>query len=240
MRSVAVANQKGGVGKTTTAIHLAHALALAGHRTGVLDLDPQGNATLALHGMEADATPFEAGVLQHLRPVAEGLWILPSSGDARLSRDSKPRREALAELADHMTAAAFEWLVIDCPPRMDHWAWTGISLADQVLVPVQAEFLAMQGLSQMLQTLEAARSEFPGKAALLGVLATMVDLREKVAEEILADLRANLEGDLLETCILRDSMFIEAASHGETVFQYCFECKGARSYLELAREVIHG
>lgn len=240
MRVIAVANQKGGVGKTTTAIHLAHALALAGVRTALLDLDPQGNATLALQGMQLDAAAFEAPVLEHLRPVAQSLWLLPSSGNARMARESRPNLQALQALAGVMDEAEFGFLVIDCPPRMDAWAWTGIGLADEVLVPVQAEFLALQGLSQMMQTLADAQREFPGRSALLGVLATMVDLREGVAREILSDLRNNLGTQVLRSVILRDPLFIEAASHGKTLFEYEFSSKGARSYLELAREVIHG
>jgi chromosome partitioning protein len=123
---------------------------------------------------------------------------------------------------------------------MDAWAWTGICLADEVLIPVQTEFLALQGLSQMMQTLREAAEETPGKAKLLAILATMVDFREPVTREILTDLRSNLGARLADTVILRDPAFIEAASHGKTVFEYDFMCKGARSYLELAREVIHG
>lgn len=241
MRVIAIANQKGGVGKTTTAIHLAHALGLAGQRTALLDLDPQGNATLALQGMELEARePSEGSVLEHLRQVDECLWLLPSSGDAKLARDSRPNLNALAALRSSLEQADFAWLIIDCPPRMDAWAWTGIALAKEVLVPVQAEFLALQGLSQMMRTLGDAQREFAGQANLLGVLPTMVDYREGVAREILADLRRNLGIQVMRSVIFRDPAFIEAASHGKTVFEYDFSCKGARSYIELAREVIHG
>ena len=187
----------------------------------------------------ATAAPTES-VFEHLRQVDECFWLLPSSGNARLARDSRPNLNALQALRAAMAAAEFAWLIIDCPPRMDAWAWTGIALADEVLVPVQAEFLALQGLSQMMHTLNDAQREFPGQANLLGVLPTMVDYRESVAREILSDLRSNLGSQVLRSVIFRDSCFIEAASHGKTVFEYEFSSKGARSYIELTREVIHG
>jgi chromosome partitioning protein len=204
VRIVAVANQKGGVGKTTTAIHVAHALALSGRLTGLLDLDPQGNATLAVQSMQGSDDSLGDGDLTHLRGADARFWLLPSSGDARLARDSTPNQEALTRLCDSMAAAGFEWLIVDCPPRMDAWAWTGICLADEVLIPVQTEFLALQGLSQMMQTLREAAEETPGKAKLLAILATMVDFREPVTREILTDLRSNLGARLADTVILRD------------------------------------
>jgi chromosome partitioning protein len=239
LRSIVLANQKGGVGKTTTSIHLAHGFALAGRRVVLLDLDPQGNATVALQGMQggsrADAAGFEV-----LSPVAERLWLLPSPGaDAVLERratvDVAKLRALVADLEPHVDA-----LIIDCPPRMDDWGWAGVQLCDQVVVPVQTEFLAMHGLAQMLRSLEVAALEFPGKAKLRGVLPTMVDLEEGVSQEILADLRRNLGSVLLESLVVRDVNLVEAASHGKSAFVHCPWSKSALCYAELVKELIDG
>lgn len=238
VRSIVLANQKGGVGKTTTAIHLAHGFALAGRRVVLVDLDPQGNATVALQGMELEG-PSE-GVFELLSPIAERLWLLPSPGaaavlDRRATVDIQKLRSLVAEVEPHL-----DWLIIDCPPRMDEWGWAGVQLCDQVVVPVQAEFFAMHGLSQMLASLESAAAEFPGKAQLRGVLPAMVDLGEPIALEILADLRRNLGPKVLDSIVFRDASLVEAASHGKSVFVHSPWSKSALCYAELAKELIDG
>ena len=235
MRSIVLANQKGGVGKTTTAIHLAHGLCLAGQRVALFDLDPQGNATVALQGM---ATADGSAELEGLPALAPTFWLLPSAG-ASLARGAKPDVERLNELVERLTPQ-LDWLVVDCPPRMDEWGWAGVQIAQHVLVPVQAEFFAMHGLSQMLATLDAASAEFPGKAMLRGVLPTMVDLREPIATEVLDDLRKNLGQRLLDTVILRDASLVEAASFGISVYQHLPFSKGALCYAELVKELLDG
>jgi len=239
MRSIVLANQKGGVGKTTTAIHLAHGLALTGQRVCLFDLDPQGNATVAVQAMAEAAIASEED-LEGLTPVAQNLWLLPSPGDgSTLARGATIDIAKLQELVDRMSDRV-DWLVVDCPPRLDEWGWAGVQIAEQVLVPVQAEFFAMHGLSQMLASLEAAAIEFPGKAALRGVLPTMVDLREPLAEEILEDLRKNLGNRMLNTVILRDTALVEAASHGTSVFQHSPFSKSAFCYAQLVKELADG
>lgn len=243
MRSIALANQKGGVGKTTTAVHLAHGLALAGNVVVLIDLDPQGNATLGLEGMADDAAnvhdpdhPYSV-----LQAMSDGLWVLPSPGARRnIDRGTVPDIKKLVGLSRALEANGVDWLVVDCPPRMDAWGWAGLELCQQVLLPVQSEFFAMHGLSQMIQTLRIARKQFPGRAELLGVLPTMVDLRESITGEVLANLRRNLGNHLCESLIFRDLTFVEAASHGQTLFRYRLGAKGSLAYGELVREVIHG
>jgi len=238
MRSIVLANQKGGVGKTTTAIHLAHGFALAGHRTALFDLDPQGNATIAVQSIADDAVTDEA--LEGLTRIATNLWLLPSPGDgSTLARGATIDVERLKDLVARIQDR-IDWLVIDCPPRLDEWGWAGVQIAEQVVVPVQAEFFAMHGLSQMLASLDAAAAEFPGKAALRGVLPTMVDLREPVTMEILDDLRKNLGDRLLRSVILRDTSLVEAASFGQSVFHHSPYSKGALCYAELVKELEHG
>ena len=239
MRSVALANQKGGVGKTTTAVHLAHGLAIAGRKVALLDLDPQGNATVALQEMALDLE--SDGALALLRPVTDNLWLLPSPGAERaVDRFSGVDVTKLLQLARSLEEQGIEWLLVDCPPRMDQWGWAGLQLCGEVLVPVQPEFFAMHGLSQMLGTLETAQAQFPDKGQLLGVLVTLWDQREPVAKDVVADLRRNLGARMLETVILRDSSLVEAASYGKTVFEYRPYSKAALCYGELVREVVHG
>ncbi len=237
MRSIVLANQKGGVGKTTTAIHLAHGLALSGRRVALFDLDPQGNATVAVQAMADAAETTED--LSGLTPLQSNLWLLPSSGSVGQRRDATIDVGRLQDLVQSLEDR-IDWLVVDCPPRMDEWGWAGIQIAEEVLVPVQAEFFAMHGLSQMLASLEAAAEQFPGRGKLRGVLPTMVDYREPVAQEILADLRANLGDRLMRTVIVRDSGLVEAASFGRSVFQHCPFSKSALCYADLVKELVDG
>lgn len=238
MRSIVLANQKGGVGKTTSAIHLAHGLALTGKRVALVDLDPQGNATVAVQGMEGGEAA--EGALGYLTPIDRGLWLLPSSGNPAIQeRDAKIDLGKLRGLVEEL-AEQLDWLVMDCPPRLDEWGWAGIQLCDEVLVPVQAEFFSMHGLSQMMQSLEVAAKDYPGKARLRGILPTMVDFREAVAVEILEDLRRNLGSLVLQSTIFRDAQLVEAASHGRSAFLHCPWSKGALCYAGLVRELSHG
>ncbi|MCK5942173.1 MAG: ParA family protein [Planctomycetes bacterium] len=238
MRSIVLANQKGGVGKTTTAIHLAHGFALAGRRVLLMDLDPQGNATVAVQGMRSDSQaepPHE-----WMTAVAERLWLVPSAGgEAVQSGEAQLDTERLNEVVKSLDGEV-DVLVVDCPPRMDEWGWAGVQLCEEVLVPVQAEFFSMHGLSQMMAFLEEASKRFPGKGKLRGVLPTMVDTKEEVAQEILDDLRANLGDLLLQSVIFRDSSLVEAASHGQSVFVHSPWSKGALCYTELVQEIIDG
>ena len=228
MRSIALANQKGGVGKTTTAIHLAHGLALRGERVLLLDLDPQGNALVALQGMagsdqdQASEEPFRA--------VTENLWV-----EGNFAEDL-PDAAFLQRLRKDIEALAPDWLVADCPPRMDAWGRAGLQLCSEVIVPVQAEFLAMHGLSQILATLESVKDH----CSLLGVLPTMVDMREQICAEVVGSLRSHLGSQVFQTVILRDATLVEAASHGMSVFQYAPASKAAFCYGELIREVCDG
>ncbi len=206
-------------------------------------MDPQGNATIAVGGMATESpqsfdkkSPFAA-----LKELKDGLWCLPSPGAKRnLSAATKPDFDKLEHLKAALAEQGVDWLVVDCPPRMDAWGWTGLRLCEEVLLPVQAEFFSMHGLSQMMQTLEESRRQFPGTAGLMGVLITMLDTREPVSLEVIEDLRGNLGDSVFEAMIYRDGQFVEAASYGLTLFDYNLDTKGAHSYGELVREVKHG
>jgi chromosome partitioning protein len=238
LRSVALANQKGGVGKTTTAVHLAHGLAMTGLKVALFDLDPQANATVSLQGMESGQDLDGGSFLRHIFP---DLWLLPSPGESGpVDRFASVDIARLRQLVAGLPLDGFQWLVVDCPPRMDQWGWAGLQICGEVIVPVQADFFAMHGLSQMLKTLDSASHEFKGSAKLLGVLPTMVDVCEPIAREVLEDLRRNLGDRVFQSVILRDLQLVEASSHGRTVFAYNPRSKGALCYGELIREVIHG
>ena len=228
MRSIALANQKGGVGKTTTAIHLAHGLSLRGEKVLLLDLDPQGNAVVALQGMGSGQSDGESK--SPFRAVADNLWIAGSFDQ------DQPDSAFLERLRRDIEAMAPTWLIADCPPRMDAWGRAGLQLCQEVIVPVQAEFLAMHGLSQILGTLDGLRNH----CKLLGVLPTMVDAREQICAEVVNSLRSNLGPRVFETVVLRDVALVEAASHGQSVFNYAPGSKAAFCYGELILEVCHG
>lgn len=228
MRSIALANQKGGVGKTTTSIHLAHGLALRGERVLLLDLDPQGNALVALQGMAGSGQ--EDGSEGPFRVVAENLWV-----EGNFAEDL-PDAPFLQRLRKDIETLSPDWLIADCPPRMDAWGRAGLQLCAEVIVPVQAEFLAMHGLSQILATLESVKDH----CSLLGVLPTMVDMREQICAEVVGSLRSHLGSQVFQTVILRDATLVEAASHGMSVFQYAPASKAAFCYGELIREVCDG
>lgn len=214
------------MGKTTTAIHLAHALAIQGARVAVVDLDPQGNAMIALQGMHGGSP--EAG--GRVVAVAERFWACspPHSGP-------QPEADLATTILRQVEELNVDWLIADCPPRMDAWGRIGLQLCERVIVPVQAEFLAMHGLSQIMSTVKNS-----GSSHLAGVLLTMVDSSEQICNEVVANLRSHLGEVVYESVILRDSSLVEAASHGKTVFAHCPGAKAALCYGELFREVFGG
>lgn len=233
MRSLAVANQKGGVGKTTTAVHLARGLALAGDRVGLVDLDPQGHAQMAVHNMLGDPS-VSSGPRRALRPIGDGCWLLsvPGSKNAAGLATGEELRSFLGSLENEL-----DWLVVDCPPRLDGGGWFGLTLCREVVIPVHALYLATHGLPAMFGALERVRKSHPGRAALLGVLVTMLDTREAVQSESVAELRERLGGQMMECMIFRDPEFERAAAAGRTVFDVNLSTTGARAYGELIREV---
>ncbi len=245
---LAVANQKGGVGKTTTAIHLAHGLALAGKETLLIDLDPQGNATTGL-GVPKVAGGGTAALIRGGSPgrplprIGEGLMVCGGEAgvlmeEARLA--GADGRRAFVTALDDLAAGA-DWVVLDCPPALGWLTRVGLHWADLVIVPIQCEFFAMEGLAQVLALTDSVRSAENPRLRLAGVLLTMFNPELPFHHEVVADLRQNLGSRVLRTVIPRDVTLAETVSHGVPIVDYdCLSC-GAYAYIELTREILeHG
>jgi chromosome partitioning protein len=248
-RVIAVANQKGGVGKTPTALNLAASLAAAEVNTLLVDCDPQSNSTSGL-GFVKDperisiydvitgaASAEEALQLTQL----EQLWIIPSHKNligANLELVSAPRREyrlrdALASLLER-----FQFVVLDCPPALDLLTLNALVAADGVLIPMQAEYFALEGVSELLDTIERIRAELNPALMVEGVVLTMFDERTNLAQQVAEELRKYFGERLCATTIPRNIRLAEAPSHGQPALLYDVRSRGAESYIRLAKEIL--
>ena len=248
MLTIAIANQKGGVGKTTTAINMATAMAATGWRTLLIDLDPQGNASTGL-GVEADTREVSSyDLLVEELPIANvtvetsipGLDIVPATVDLSgaevelVSVDERTERlrSALANHKDH------DICFIDCPPSLGLLTLNALCAADSILVPLQCEFFALEGLSQLLQTVERVQQLFNPGLNIIGVALTMYDRRNRLTDQVSDDVRDCLGDLVFETVIPRNVRLSEAPSHGLPALVYDHSCVGSRAYIALARELI--
>jgi len=248
-RRIAVVNQKGGVGKTTTVINLGAALALAGRQVLVVDMDPQGNATTGLGADRRSISTSIANVLldgspsdSAVRPTAqEGLALLPSTIDlapAELQLVSAIGRERRLLKALQPLLPQYDYILLDAPPSLGILTVNCLVAADAVVVPVQCEYYALEGLSQLQQVMELVRSDANPGLQVQGVLLTMYDARVRLSAEVAEDVRRHFPGHVFRTVIPRNVRLSEAPSFGQSVFQYSPESKGAAAYRELAKEVM--
>lgn len=254
-RILTLANQKGGVGKTTTAINLATALAAIGERVLIVDLDPQGNAStgLGLSRQQRERSSYdlllgEANVAEATVPTSvPNVAVVPSTMDLlgveltiANERDRAFRlREALKAVGDVLIdGKPVSYVLIDCPPSLNLLTINALTAAHAVLVPLQCEFFALEGLSQLLQTIEQIRSTLNPGLSIQGVVMTMYDKRNNLSEQVLTDVRSHMGGLVYDTVIPRNVRLSEAPSYGKPALLYDLKCAGSQAYLRLATEVI--
>ena len=245
---IAVTNQKGGVGKTTTTVNVAYCLAKAGKRVLLVDFDPQGNATsgLGVDKNELDKTIRE--VIMNEAPLStvvratetKNLWLLPATpelANTEVELAAADRRLSRLTFALQGTDE-YDFVLIDSPPSLSLLTVNGLIAADYILLPVQAEFYAMEGLGQLLETMKLVRKGMNPTLELIGVLVTMMDTRTVLSRQVLTEIQKHFPGKVFETTIPRNVRIAEAPSHGEPVGKYDKWSKGARAYKALAKEIL--
>jgi chromosome partitioning protein len=251
-RILVVANQKGGVGKTTTAINLGTALAAVGQTTLVVDLDPQGNAStgLGISRHERKISSYDvvmggAALAEAIVPTRiPGLHIVPATVDlsgvelelATESRRNYRLRDAFARFAEQ--DSRFTYVLIDCPPALGLLTVNAMAAAHAVVVPLQCEFFALEGLSQLLKTIERVRAGLNPELEIQGVILTMFDKRNNLSDQVASDVRAHLGDKVYQTVIPRNVRISEAPSHGLPALVYDLRCPGSQAYIKLAGELI--
>jgi chromosome partitioning protein len=252
LRVLAIANQKGGVGKTTTAINLGTALAAIGETVLIVDLDPQGNASTGL-GIERklrrtstyDVLTGEAPLREAVLPTAvPRLHITPSTMDlSGLELEIGQQRDRAFRLRNAINALndsgdAYSYVLVDCPPSLNLLTVNAMAAANAILVPLQCEFFALEGLSQLLKTVDQVKSTLNPQLSIHGIVLTMFDARNNLSNQVVADVRQFMGSKVYDTVIPRNVRVSEAPSYGKPVLVYDLKCVGSEAYLRLATEII--
>lgn len=246
---IAVTNQKGGVGKTTTAINLAASLAANDFKVLLIDSDPQGNATTGLGIQKQPDRPTIYDALlgeETLKAIAipsgfDGLDIVPADKNlvaANLELVSQPRREFRLQEKVNQIRDLYHYILIDCPPALDLLTLNDLLAADSVLIPIQCEFFALEGISELFVTIDRIRDSFQHRLKIEGILLTMFDDRTTLARQVADDLKSFFKNEVFKTIIPRNIRLAEAPSYGKPILTYDIRSKGAESYIQLAKEIL--
>lgn len=246
---IALANQKGGVGKTTSAVNLASALAACQYKVLLIDLDPQGNATMG-SGISKNQLKFTVNeVLQEEVNIQDAIIYKTPSGYALLAANAdltaaevsllmKPNQENILKNAINSVRASFDWVVIDCPPSLNMLTLNALVAADSVIIPMQCEYYALEGLTALMGTIEQIRTGLNPELEIEGILRTMYDPRNRLSTEISAQLVSHFGNKIYQTVIPRNIRLAEAPSHGVPILLYDKSSRGSEAYMALAREML--
>lgn len=248
-RVISVANQKGGVGKTTTTVNLGACLAYLGKKVLLIDTDAQGNATSGLGIRKPDVENDIYDILVNEFPIKEtilktsreNLFIVPATlqlAGAEIELTSMMARESRLKMAVNEVLDDYDYILIDCPPSLGHLTINAFTASDSILIPVQSEYYALEGLSQLLNTIRLVQKHFNPNLQIEGVLLTMLDARTNLGAEVVGEVRKYFQEKVYDTVIPRNVRLSEAPSHGMAIIDYDAKSKGAESYQALAKEVL--
>ncbi|MBR5832057.1 MAG: ParA family protein [Bacteroidales bacterium] len=246
---ISIANQKGGVGKTTTAMNLSAALAVLEHKVLLIDADPQANATsgLGIVSEEVENSAYECFVQQLdareciVETTTPNLYLLPTRIDlvgAEIELVDVPNREMFVKKALESIKDEYDFIIIDCSPSLGLITVNALTASDSVIIPVQSEYFALEGLGKLLNTIRIVQSRLNTNLSIEGILITMYDARLRLAKQVVEDVRTHFKSMVFDTLIYRNTKLSEAPSHGESIIMYDATCVGATNYLNLAQEIL--